>query len=193
MADLLAGAARLSLEPPLDLPLVGFVRQTHDATGYGRFGLETSAIALEQDGVRVVLCGVDIVGIGEPEITRLLDRIADATGAEHAGILLNWNHTHNAPPPCRSLLARSPLYRSTTSAHSSRRSTCGPATMQSASLTQNRPCCHARHRVFCVAARCEGCERSPSAGSTWWAMSGPTRMASTSPTLGRMGAPQPRK
>ena len=36
MADLLAGAARLSLEPPLDLPLVGFVRQTHDATGYGR-------------------------------------------------------------------------------------------------------------------------------------------------------------
>ena len=70
MSDLLAGAARLSLEPPLDLPLVGFVRQTHDATGYGRFGLETSAIALEQDGLRVVLCGVDIVGIGEPEITR---------------------------------------------------------------------------------------------------------------------------
>ena len=94
MADLLAGAARLSLEPPLDLPLVGFVRQTHDATGYGRFGLETSAIALERDGVRVVLCGVDIVGIGEPEITRLLDRIADATGADPAGILLNWNHTH---------------------------------------------------------------------------------------------------
>ena len=44
--DLLVGAARHSLEPPLDLPLVGFVRQTHDATGYGRWGLETSAIAL---------------------------------------------------------------------------------------------------------------------------------------------------
>ena len=94
MSDLRAGAARLSLEPPLGLPLVGFVRQTHDATGYGRFGLETSAIALEQDGLRVVLCGVDIVGIGEPEITGLLDRVADATGADPAGILLNWNHTH---------------------------------------------------------------------------------------------------
>lgn len=92
--DLLVGAARLSLEPPLDLPLVGFVRQTHDATGYGRYGLETSAIAMEKDGVRVVLCGVDIVGIGEPEITVLLDRIADATGADPAGILVNWNHTH---------------------------------------------------------------------------------------------------
>jgi hypothetical protein len=92
--DLLVGAARLSLEPPLDLPLVGFVRQTHDATGYGRWGLETSAIALEQDGLRLVLCGVDIVGIGEPEITGLLDRIADSTGADPAGILVNWNHTH---------------------------------------------------------------------------------------------------
>ena len=92
--ELLVGAARLSLEPPLDLPLVGFVRQTHDATGYGRWGLETSAIALEKDGLRVVLCGVDIVGIGEPEITVLLDRIAEATGADPAGILVNWNHTH---------------------------------------------------------------------------------------------------
>jgi hypothetical protein len=92
--ELLVGAARLSLEPPLGLPLVGFVRQTHDATGYGRFGLESSAIALEQDGLRVVLCGVDIVGIGEPEITVLLDRIAAATGADPSGILVNWNHTH---------------------------------------------------------------------------------------------------
>lgn len=92
--ELLAGAARHSLDPPLDLPLVGFVRQTHDATGYGAWGLETSAIALEQDGRRVVLCGVDIVGIGEPEISALLERVAQATGADPAGILLNWNHTH---------------------------------------------------------------------------------------------------
>lgn len=67
MAELLVGAARHSLEPPLDLPLVGFVRQTHDATGYGEWGLETTAIALEKDDRRVLLCGVDIVGIGEPE------------------------------------------------------------------------------------------------------------------------------
>ena len=92
--ELHVGAARLSLEPPLDLPLVGFVRQTHDATGYGRWGLETSAVALAQDGLRVVLCGVDIVGIGEPEISVLLDRIAAATGADSAGVLVNWNHTH---------------------------------------------------------------------------------------------------
>ena len=95
--ELLVGAARHSLEPPLDLPLVGFVRQTHDATGYGRFGLETTAIAIEQDGRRAVICGVDIVGIDEPEITALLDRVAEATGTAPEAILLNWNHTHLAP------------------------------------------------------------------------------------------------
>jgi hypothetical protein len=92
--ELRAGAARLSLEPPLGLPLVGFVRQTHDATGYGRLGLETTAVVLDQDGVRVVLCGVDIVGLDEPELSVLLDRVSAATGADEAGILLNWNHTH---------------------------------------------------------------------------------------------------
>src|SRR5580692_7935992 len=94
MAEFLAGAARLSLEPPLDLPLVGFVRQCHDATGYGRWALETSAVALEHDGLRVILCGVDIVGIGEPEVSALLERVATSTGADPSGILLNWNHTH---------------------------------------------------------------------------------------------------
>ena len=36
-----------------------------------------------------MLCGVDIVGIGEPENSALLDRIAAATGADPAGILVN--------------------------------------------------------------------------------------------------------
>jgi len=94
VSDLRAGAARLAIDPPLDLPLIGFVRQVGDATGYGRFGLETSVVVLEQDGTRVVICGVDIVGIGEPEITVLLERVAEATGADPDAILLNWNHTH---------------------------------------------------------------------------------------------------
>jgi hypothetical protein len=77
--QLLVGAARLPLAPPLDLPLIGFVRQAHDATGYGNLLLETSAIGLEQEGERVVLCGVDIVGIDEPEISILLRRAFGAT------------------------------------------------------------------------------------------------------------------
>ena len=96
MTELRAGAAALPLAPPLDLPMVGFIRQPSTATGYG-WPLETTALVLEGGGTRVVLCGVDIVGIGEPEVSRLVDRVAEATGAEPAGVLLNWNHTHLAP------------------------------------------------------------------------------------------------
>jgi hypothetical protein len=77
--------------------MAGFVRQARDAEGYGRFALETGAIALERDGTRVVLCGADFVGIGEPEISRLLARVSAAASVPPEGVLLNWNHTHLAP------------------------------------------------------------------------------------------------
>src|SRR5262249_20128897 len=67
-----AGGARLSLDPPLGLPMVGFIRQPYPALGYGDWPLETSALALEAGDTRVVICGVDIVGIGEPQISELI-------------------------------------------------------------------------------------------------------------------------
>ena len=96
MTTFRAGAAALPLEPPLGLPMVGFIRQRHGARGYG-IPLETSAIVLEHDSVRVVLCGVDIVGIVTPEVELLIQRVAEATGAAPEGVLLNWSHTHLAP------------------------------------------------------------------------------------------------
>lgn len=97
MTTFRAGAASLPLEPPLGLPMVGFIRQPWNANGYG-LPLEVGAIAFERDDTRVVLCGVDIVGIIHPEIEPLLTRVSAATGADPAGILLNWSHTHLAPP-----------------------------------------------------------------------------------------------
>lgn len=99
-----AGAARVSLEPPLGLAMVGFVRRHETARGYG-LPLEATALALEgADGLRVVLAGVDTAGIQAPEVDRLRERVAAATGAPVAGVLLNWNHTHCAPPGGRSLI-----------------------------------------------------------------------------------------
>src|SRR5438445_12709945 len=97
MPEFRAGAARLPLSPPLDLPMVGFVRQPSTATGYGRHELETTAIARESGGTRVVLCRVDIVGIGEPEISRVGERVAAGVGADEARQLLTWKHTRVAP------------------------------------------------------------------------------------------------
>ena len=97
MTSFRAGTASLRLEPPLGLPMVGFIRQPTNSGGYG-LPLEVGALAFERDGTRVVLCGVDIVGIIHPQIEPLIDRVAAVTGAEPAGILLNWSHTHLAPP-----------------------------------------------------------------------------------------------
>lgn len=76
--------------------MAGFVRQPSNARGYG-LPLEVAAIAFERDGTRVVLCGVDIAFVIHPEVEVLIDRVASATGAAPAGILLNWSHTHLAP------------------------------------------------------------------------------------------------
>jgi hypothetical protein len=91
-----AGAASLPLEPPLDLPMVGFVRQRQGSQGYG-IPLETTALVLERGSTRVVLCGVDVVGIVSPQVEALIERVAAATGADPEGVLLNWSHTHLAP------------------------------------------------------------------------------------------------
>ncbi len=71
--------------------------------------LEVTLLVLESDGTRVVLAGVDTIGIAAPEVDVLRGRVAEAAGAEPAGVLLNWNHTHRAPPATRSLLRRSGL------------------------------------------------------------------------------------
>lgn len=97
-SGLLAGAASRPLDPPPGLPMLGFVRQRELASGDGRHPLEVGAIVLERDGVRVVLAGVDILGIGSPDVEALVARVAAAVGADASAVLLNWNHTHLAPP-----------------------------------------------------------------------------------------------
>jgi hypothetical protein len=93
-----AGAASIRLEPPLGLPMVGFIRQRQGATAYGELPLEVSAVAFERDGLIAIVCGVDVIGIASPEVDLLIDRIARETGARSDAILLNWSHTHLAPP-----------------------------------------------------------------------------------------------
>ena len=97
-----AGAAAVNVDPPNGLPMVGVVRRTGAAED--RIGhLEVTAAAFERDSTRVVLCGVDTAGIQSPEVDVIRDRIAGETGAQRAGILLNWNHTHQAPAGGRSM------------------------------------------------------------------------------------------
>ena len=108
MSGFLAGAAARSLQPPLGLPMPGFVRDQRGASGWG-LPLETTAIVLEAGATRVVLVGIDTLCIQAPAVDLLRARVAEAVGAEPAGVLLNWNHTHRAPPSSQAFLKRSGL------------------------------------------------------------------------------------
>ena len=97
-----AGAASLLVDPPLGLPMSGVVLR--DKVAGTRVGsLEVSAAAFDSGGGRVVICGVDTLAIQSPEVDELRERVALATGAAPAAVLLNWNHTHHAPPGGRSV------------------------------------------------------------------------------------------
>lgn len=85
--------------------MIGFVRRQVPATTYG-LGLEVNVLVFESAAERVVLCNVDTIGIPSPEVDELRHAVAAAAGAVSAGVLLNWNHTHDAPAPCRSWLER---------------------------------------------------------------------------------------
>jgi hypothetical protein len=106
--NLRAGAASLSIAPPVGLPTVGFVRSQEGVMRQG-LPLETSALVLESGSTRVVLCGVDTLGLQSPQVDELRQQVAAAVGAEPAGVLMSWNHTHRAPPASRSFLERSGL------------------------------------------------------------------------------------
>jgi neutral ceramidase len=93
-----AGAASLPLDPPPGLPMLGFVRQIHLGTRNGDWPLETGAVVVEQGDTRVVLCGVDCVGLQAPAADEVIERIAEICECDPAAVLLSWNHTHLAPP-----------------------------------------------------------------------------------------------
>ena len=97
-----AGAAATNIDPPLGLPMVGVVRR-HEAAAEQLAPLEVTAAAFERGPDRVVVCGVDTLAIQSPEVDLIRARIASLTGAPRAGVLLNWNHTHHAPPGGRSV------------------------------------------------------------------------------------------
>ncbi len=103
MSALAAGAASVSIEPPLGLPMVGFVRR-HAPAEASAGDLEATATVLEGgDGLRAVVIGVDTLAIQAPDVDEIRARVAEATGAPLAAVLVNVNHTHCAPPGCLSV------------------------------------------------------------------------------------------
>jgi hypothetical protein len=99
--------ATLSIDPPLGIYMIGYISRYKPAAGYDE-PLQVNALVLDNGETRVVLCGVDNAFIQAPEVDVIRQRISAAIGADPAGILINYNHTHSAPPGGRSGLELGP-------------------------------------------------------------------------------------
>lgn len=92
-----AGWASCDITPPLGLPMGG--RGPRFAAGTEVVDpLSAGAIVLEDDnGERIVLLSIDLVGIGIQQSERLCFQIAAAVGTKPSSVIINASHTHSGP------------------------------------------------------------------------------------------------
>ena len=58
---LFAGAAAVSITPPVGVDLMGYLRRSEPTRGYGE-PMEATALVLDDGAARLVLIGADLVG-----------------------------------------------------------------------------------------------------------------------------------
>lgn len=94
---LLAGAASVSITPPVGVDLMGYLRRSEPARGYGE-PMEATALVLDGGTTRLVIVGADLVGASGVWAQTIRERIGAAIEAPSQHVLLNSQHTHAAPP-----------------------------------------------------------------------------------------------
>ncbi len=85
---LIAGAASVSITPPVGVDLMGYLRRSEPARGYGQ-PMEATALVLDDGTTRIVLVGADLVGASGAWAQTIRDRIGAAVGAPAHHIHLN--------------------------------------------------------------------------------------------------------
>ncbi|MGD1026360.1 neutral/alkaline non-lysosomal ceramidase N-terminal domain-containing protein [Candidatus Binatus soli] len=96
MRPLHAGAARVKLDPPVGLAMIGYGNRVGPATGV-HDDLAANALVLEDGGAKVAIAGVDVLAIGIRIADDIRERVAADTGIPADSILICATHTHSAP------------------------------------------------------------------------------------------------
>jgi neutral ceramidase len=96
MSPLFAGAARVKLEPPVGLAMLGYgSRIGHNAGVHD--DLAAQALVLSDGASKVAIAGVDVLAIGIRIADDIRDRVAAKTDIPADSILVCATHTHSAP------------------------------------------------------------------------------------------------
>ncbi len=96
MSHLQAGAARVKLEPPLGIAMIGYGRRAGRASGV-HDDLAAQAIVISDGTTRAAIVSVDLLAIGARVADQIRDAIATATGIPAAAMMVCATHTHSGP------------------------------------------------------------------------------------------------
>lgn len=92
-----AGLAKSDITPRIGVELSGFGPFIHRYAVAVRDRLWARALALEQDGVRLLLISCDLIGV-TPDITaRVRSLLFEAAGLAREAVMLHCTHTHSGP------------------------------------------------------------------------------------------------
>jgi neutral ceramidase len=96
MSPLYAGAARVKLEPPVGLAMLGYGNRVGRNTGV-HDDLAAQAIVLSDGKNKIAIAGVDVLAIGIRIADDIRNRVAAKTDIPADSILVCATHTHSAP------------------------------------------------------------------------------------------------
>ncbi len=96
MRPLYAGAARVKLDPPVGLAMLGYGNRVGRSAGV-HDDLAAQALVLDDGGAKVAIAGVDVLAIGIRIADNIRERVAASTGIPADSILICATHTHSAP------------------------------------------------------------------------------------------------
>jgi Neutral/alkaline non-lysosomal ceramidase, N-terminal len=96
MAALYAGAARVKLDPPIGIAMVGYGARAGRASGV-HDDLAAQALVLSDGTRKAVVCGVDLLALGLRICDDVSVKVAAASDIPAGAILIGATHTHSGP------------------------------------------------------------------------------------------------
>src|ERR1700682_5489399 len=96
MGQLLAGAARIKLDPPLGLAMAGYGNRVGRAAGV-HDDLAAQAIVLSDGASKVAVAGVDVLALGQRIADDIRARVAAKSDIDASAIMVCATHTHSGP------------------------------------------------------------------------------------------------
>lgn len=96
MANLKAGAARIKLQPPVGIAMIGYGHRVGRSAGV-HDELAAQALVVSDGARKAAIVGVDVLAIGCRIADDIRDRVARQTDIDRDAILIAATHTHSGP------------------------------------------------------------------------------------------------